>query len=182
LGHAPRRVAALAAYVGPPLDETFRALTGVSDRQEIARFVALYRERYAAVGYAENTLYAGIDAVLARLHDAGVAMAVCTSKRVDFARRILDHFGLSNFFRFVDGGEIGVTKTQQVAALRAKGLVEPATVMVGDRATDLVAAHCNGLQAGAALWGFGSETELRREHPRYIFAAPAELLAFEASA
>jgi phosphoglycolate phosphatase len=84
-------------------------------------------------------------------------------------------FGLRSHFRFVNGGEIGVHKWQQIESLLARGKVSRSSVMVGDRAVDLIAAHHNGLQAAGVLWGHGSRSELESEHPSYLFSSPAEL-------
>jgi phosphoglycolate phosphatase len=163
------------AYVGPPLDEAFRTITGFTDTERVDALVTKYRERYADVGYSENVLYPGIADALAALHGAGVPMGVCTSKRRDFAQRILDMFGLRSCFRFVDGGDVGVKKWQQVERLCELGLVGQSSVMVGDRSFDIVAAHRNGLSAAGVLWGHGSRAELEREGPRYLLQSPREL-------
>jgi phosphoglycolate phosphatase len=102
-------------------------------------------------------------------------MALCTSKRADFAEQILAMFGIRHHFRFVSGGEIGLPKWRQVEALGARGLVTSSTVMVGDRSFDLVAAHRNGLAAAGVLWGHGTREELEAERPQYIFSSPWEL-------
>lgn len=175
-GYPEQTMADLAAYIGPPLDESFRLITGVHDAAVIAALVAKYRERYAEVGYCENVLYPGIAQALDALSDAGMPMAVCTSKRVDFAEQILEMFGLRHHFRFVSGGEIGTHKWQQMAVLRSQNQVTPSSVMIGDRDVDLVAAHRNGLTAAAVLWGYGSPAELHAQTPHYCFAAPGDLL------
>jgi phosphoglycolate phosphatase len=54
LGYEPLEIAELAQYVGPPLDETFKRITG--NDSESKKFVAKYRERYGDVGYSENVL------------------------------------------------------------------------------------------------------------------------------
>ena len=172
-GHRPHPLAELAACVGPPLAQIFAGLTGERD---VERYIASYRERYGTIGYAENALYPGVAPTLEALGDAGIAMAVCTSKRADFAERILERFGLRRHFTFVDGGDGSTHKREQVAALRGRGAVGDATLMIGDRAMDLVAAHDNGLQAGGVLWGYGSRAELDAERPRYLFASPQEWL------
>lgn len=170
-----RELDQLSVYIGPPLDESFKALTGVTAPDHIAALVAKYRERYTDVGYAENVLYPGIPEALSALHDAGIPMGVCTSKRVDFAEQILEMFGLRAYFRFVSGGEIGTQKWQQMQTLLADGLVSSSSVMVGDRAVDMVAAHRNGLHAAGVLWGHGARAELECENPRYVFASVVEL-------
>ena len=161
--------------MGPPLDDAFKSITRQTSPAHIAALVAKYRERYADVGYSENVLYPGIAETIAELNSAGVPLAVCTSKRQDFAERILEMFGLRSSFRFVDGGEVGIPKRQQIERLLAQRAVSSATVMIGDRGVDLEAAHRHGMGAAGVLWGYGSREELLREKPRYLFSSPAKL-------
>ena len=175
-GYPVRELDQLSVYIGPPLDESFRALTGVTTTSHIEALVAKYRERYADVGYSENVLYPGIPEALYALRYAGIPMGVCTSKRVDFAEQILEMFGLRAQFRFVSGGDIGIQKWQQMQGLLADCQVSNSSVMVGDRAVDMVAAHRNGLHAAGVLWGHGTQEELTHEQPRYLFTSIPELL------
>ena len=176
-GLPERAPADLARFIGPPLDESAVELTASADPAAHARLIADYRQRYGETGYAENTLYDGIPEALRALRDAGATLGVCTSKRADFAERILALFGLRELFAFVSGGDIGVHKWQQLQALRDSATVGPDAVMVGDRAVDITAAHRNGLRACGVLWGFGSADELRAEQPQFLAATPADLPA-----
>jgi len=87
-------------------------------------------------------LYPGIREALTAFSAAGVPLGVCTSKRVDFAEQILEMFGLRSHFRFVNGGEIGVHKWQQIESLLTQGQVSRSSVMVGDRGASQWAASC----------------------------------------
>jgi len=151
----------LAAFVGPPLDETFRALIPGIDDQMMGSLVSKYRERYADVGFAECVMYAGVSEVLASLVEAGRTLGVCTSKRVDFAEKILALFGIRTLFSFVDGGDLGVRKAQQLAGLVRAGRVRSSSRMIGDRAIDILAARMSGLLSVGVLWGYGSASELQ---------------------
>jgi phosphoglycolate phosphatase len=166
----------LAAHVGPPLDQAFSSITGLRSSTTLEGFVAKYRERYGEIGYSENILYPGIPELLQNLVNAGMSLGVCTSKRADFAEKILEMFGLRAYFTFVSGGEIGTHKWQQIETLLEQAVVNQSTVMVGDRSVDITAAHRNGLHAAGVLWGHGSRQELEAEQPRYLFSTPAELL------
>jgi len=176
-GFEPRPIEQLSACVGPPLDVSFRDLTGRDDADLVAALVASYRERYGDLGYAENRLYDGVPQALAALAARGVPMGVCTSKRVDFAEQILALFDLRAHFGFVSGGEIGTPKWKQLAALCADGRVGPCSLMIGDRAVDVEAAHRNGLVAAGVLWGHGQPGELEAAAPRHLLREPAELLS-----
>jgi phosphoglycolate phosphatase len=103
-------------------------------------------------------------------------MGICTSKRQDFAEQILNMFGLIHHFQFISGGEVGVSKGEQISTLLSQGQVSQSTVMIGDRAVDMIAAHNNGLKAGGVLWGYGSHAELMKESPLYLFSAPGDLI------
>ena len=61
----------------------------------------LFRERYGDIGYSENELYPGMVESLEALHGAGVPLGICTSKRIDFAERILAMFGIRSLFERV---------------------------------------------------------------------------------
>jgi len=173
-GYAPIGPETLAAYVGPPIDEAFREITGKDTEPEINALIAKYRERYNEVGYSENVLYGGVPEALAQLAAASVPVAVCTSKRKNFAEKVLSMFGLRQHFRFVSGGDVGIHKWQQMESLRRESKVSASSIMVGDRAVDLIAAHRNGLKGAGVLWGYGSHAELTGEAPLHLFESPAE--------
>lgn len=175
-GYAELPLAQLSVHVGPPLDQAFSVITGLSSSSALDGFVAKYRERYGEIGYSENVLYPGIPTALDTLSQSGMKLGVCTSKRVDFAEKILELFGLRSYFSFVSGGEIGRHKWQQLQTLLEDGVITQSTVMVGDRSVDITAAHRNGLHAAGVLWGHGSRAELEAEQPHYLFDTPAQLL------
>ena len=174
-GYEPVETKDLATYVGPPIDEAFRNITGKDAASEINALIAKYRERYNEVGYSENVLYRGVAEALDGLSAANIPMAVCTSKRQDFAEKVLALFGLRQHFRFVSGGDVGIHKWQQMESLRLEKKVSGSSIMVGDRAVDMIAAHRNGLKAAGVLWGYGSHAELTGEAPLHLFESPGEL-------
>ena len=51
---------AAAQYIGPPLDSVFSRITRTDSPDRVRDLVLKFRERYSDVGYAENTMYAGI--------------------------------------------------------------------------------------------------------------------------
>ncbi len=167
----------LLKYIGPPLDLTFYDITKQNDPNLIQSLVYKYRERYSEIGYKENTLYGGIVNTLQTLHQSQqFNLGICTSKRSDYASQILEMHGILDLFDFVDGGDIGIEKWQQLEGLRNKGVITSCSLMVGDRSVDLTAAHKNGLKSAGVLWGYGSNQELTAENPEYLWCKIPEIL------
>jgi phosphoglycolate phosphatase len=165
----------VASEIGPPLDETFSKFNPGADQSVIARLISKYRERYAEVGYSENELYPGVQEALRGLTDRGVRLGVCTSKRKDFAEKILLLFGLISHFSFVDGGDVGIKKQEQLSGLMQSNTIDRSAIMIGDREVDISAAKANGLRSVGVLWGFGDINELSRAGADVIFSSPNEL-------
>lgn len=161
-------------YIGPPIDQAFAHITGVNSAYELKIFVAKYRERYGDVGYSENKLYPGVSEALNTLCASGAMMGICTSKRRDFAEKIIELFRLRDYFLFIDGGEVGVEKWSQIERLISSSQINQNAVMVGDRAVDIIAAQKNGLEGCGVLWGYGSHEELLNQKPKYLFSSPVE--------
>lgn len=161
--------------IGPPLTEIFEDLLGQVDGDRMLTLVASYRDRYAEIGYAENTIYDGMPETIAALAGAGYELGVCTSKRADYATRIIRMFNLESYFRFIDGGDIHIKKYTQLQRLVANGLQATGTIMVGDRAVDIDAARRNRIDAIGVCWGFGEIAELQAAKPDYLVRSPSEL-------
>lgn len=166
----------VSEYIGPPIDDTFRRLVSSTDEEHIVQLVSKYRERYSEVGYSENVLYPGIPEALSYLAGKGTLLGICTTKRIDFAERILEHFGLRQFFQFVSGGDVGIEKHKQLECLLAEKTIDVRATMIGDRSIDIAAAHANGLQSVGVLWGHGTESELIAVHAQLLLSYPSQLM------
>jgi len=162
--------------IGPPLTEIFEHFLGGLPDKIMQDLVDKYRERYATVGYTENEIYADIPDIIAALATRGYRMGICTSKRADYAARIVEMFGLSRHFSFVDGGDIGIEKRQQIERLVANGLAADSAIMIGDRAVDVIAGKSNDMASVAVLWGFGDRAELEGAAPDHLLESPVDLL------
>ena len=166
-------------FIGPPAGPSFARLMPQHTDDERRRVLLHYRACYAATGWAENAVYPGIPALLTKLHSQAVALYVCTSKRIEFARRILDHFALTPFFVSIVG-DSGATDHHDKADLLRNLLhthrIDPAAaVMVGDREFDMLAARAAGLRSVAVHYGFGSPEELAAAQPDHSCATVEEL-------
>jgi len=178
-GFAPIPPETLSKHIGPSIDRVFAPIAG-GEASLVSELVRKFRERYGEIGYTESLLYDGMAEAIRTLRASGRRLGVCTIKRQDFAVKTLRLFGLEECFAFIHGGDVGMTKSRQLADLAAEGLVTPGSLMIGDRATDLLAAHSNGLSGAGVLWGHGTREELEAERPRHLFEAPSDLCSLAA--
>ena len=162
--------------IGPPLTEIFEHLVGEVSKKHMLFLVDKYRERYASVGYTENIIYARIPEVIEALSSSGYDLGICTSKRADYASDIVEMFGLAAYFSFIDGGDVGVHKADQLERLVAGGINAGSAAMIGDRHFDIGAAKRNGLTSVGVSWGFGDEEELNTAGADHLLHSPDELL------
>ena len=142
--------------VGPPMDDTFRALD-LGEHADAA--IAAFRAEYGTRGWAMNTLFDGIAQLLADLCAAGVRLGVATSKLEPTARRILAHFELEQYFEVIAGASPdGSRKTKEEVLAHALTQLQPLpehVLMVGDRVHDVEGAAAHGIDAVVVGWGYG---------------------------
>ena len=144
----------LRPFVGPPLPESFKAYYQFSQEDADAA-VYVFREYYNYVA---------------------------TSKPEDMAKRVLGHFGLTEYFTFIGGANDDSSRVEKDDVIRYVmencGLSDrDSIIMVGDRRHDIAGAHKAGLAAVGVLYGYGSEKELSDAGAEWIVGTAAELLS-----
>jgi phosphoglycolate phosphatase len=167
-------------FIGPPADHSISRLMPDADESRRAALLHDYRMCYDATGWAENSVYPGVYEVLRSLQDLGWQLFVCTSKREDFALRILEKFSLSSYFLAVyadTAGSLHHSKTDLLGRLIEEQSLDPATTfMVGDRNFDIEAARANGVTSIAVTYGYGTSEELESARPNHTCNAVEDLL------
>lgn len=154
----------LTNFIGPPLHESFQVYYGMTPEQAV-KAVEVFREYYNRQGWAENVPYAGVSECLKALKDSGKKLLVATSKPENFAERILEHFGMAQYFDLICGAPIhdpaGSKKATVILDALARADVRDLSdaIMVGDRKHDVLGAHEVGLKAVGVLYGYGSREE-----------------------
>ena len=173
----------LKPFVGPPLPESFKEFYDFPDH-DAHEAVFVFREYYNVKGWMENAPFPGVEAMLQDLRDAGKELYVATSKPEEMAKRVLDHFGLTKYFRFVggaedDGGEKLRVKKDQVIqyVMDSCGLEnKDEIIMVGDRRHDIEGAEKTGISSVGVLYGDGCREELSEAGADWITETPETLL------
>ena len=142
-----------------------------------------YREYFAVKGIFENKVYEGIAEALAALRASGVKISLATSKPEIYAKQILQHFDLIEYFDAVAGSEMDGSRTKKAEVVeRALMLLgNPdvrGCVMIGDREHDIIGGKAHGMDTIGVTFGYGSEDELQNAGATHVAHTPAEIVRF----
>lgn len=170
----------LRKFIGPPLLDSYQMFYGF-DQKKAKEAVKYYREYYAQTGLYENNIYPGIEQLLSELKENGRQLAVATSKPEVFAKKILEKYGLAQYFDVIVGGHLDGSRTKKEEVIRdalqecRKIFLEKnknkrekdwdalKKVMIGDRFYDASGARENRIDIILVEYGYGEKEELERE-------------------
>lgn len=162
----------LCKFIGPPLIDGFRDICGFETEKATAA-VKYYREYYETTGLFENKVYDGIPELLNALKENGKTVILATSKPEKFAKIILEHFNLTQYFDSATGASMDETRNNKDAVIacalsRCNINDKSLAIMVGDRHHDIFGAKNNGISSVGVLYGFGDRRELTAAGADYI--------------
>lgn len=170
----------LRSYVGPSLKDTFQKNYFPQD-SDCQCAISLYREYYAKKGIFENILFEDILQVLKTIKGKGGIVALATAKPGYFAKKILNYFGISNYFDAIVGSHLRGTRIDKYdiifEVLDQLGLPDSDHIyMVGDREYDVLGGKKHGLKTIGVEYGYGEEGELLKVKPDFIIQSPIQIL------
>ncbi|HEX4944472.1 MAG TPA: HAD-IA family hydrolase [Usitatibacteraceae bacterium] len=152
-------------------------------RPEDAGYAAL-REEFLAV-YAENLcvdtrLFPGMDELLVRLEDRGLAWGVVTNKFEHLARSVIDGLGLASRAAVMVGGDTCARAKPfpdpLLHAAQSLALQPSSILYVGDDERDVRAARAAGMPVIAAAYGYlGDGPEPSRWGADGVVGSPVEI-------
>lgn len=167
----------LLPFIGPPLRDSFQEYYGF-DEAKANEAVEKYREYYKNDGIFDNKVYRGMKECLQTLKDNGKKLYVATSKPEFFAKQIIDHFSLSEYFEYIGGSEFNSREKKAEVieyVLKTNQIDNDDVIMVGDRKHDIIGAHENKIPCIGVLYGYGTEDELKQYQADYLVASVEEL-------
>ncbi|WP_426350940.1 HAD hydrolase-like protein [Alloiococcus sp. CFN-8] len=169
----------LICFIGPPLKDMFCEKYGFSEEVALMA-IERYRERFSELGWAENALYPGVKETLEKLKAKGLILAIASSKPEFFVNKIVEHFGIKDYFNAIVGSELDGTRINKCEvveeAIRRLGLTSEdrqLSVLVGDKIHDVEGAHSSGIHCIGASYGFGTDEEL--QEAEYVINSIEEL-------
>jgi phosphoglycolate phosphatase len=177
-----------SAGLGLPLEEFFAlarpGLHAAADWAARARFIDSYRVHYHAHLLERTRPFDGVVESLTRLRpyrEAGLRVAVATTKKTETAVRVLGGLGLDHHFDAILGTDRGMPHkpAPDLLHLVARTVDRPASsgLMVGDTDRDLRAGRAAGMKTCGVSWGVQGADGLRLHAPDFLIDRFPEVLA-----
>lgn len=164
---------------GPSWDHRSRTASRRCPAWTRPSWSALWRPTGARTTCWAVRLYVGVLEALQTLYDAGLRLALATSKPQPFAEQVVEAHGLEPLLEAVVGSDRAGgrrTKGDVVAETLRRAVPQRRAVMVGDREHDVRGAAEHGVDCVGVLWGYGDEAELTGAGAVALVGTPDELV------
>jgi phosphoglycolate phosphatase len=137
--------------------------------------IAGHMRRRKAREIGETKLFPGVEALLARLADAGVRVAIVSSNSEANVRAVMGPSLAARVAFFECGASVFGKAARFRKVLRRSGILPPEAICIGDEVRDLDAARRAGIAFGAVAWGFTRADALQVRGPNVLFTSLDEI-------
>ena len=133
-----------------------------------------YRAHHGKVMLTQTTLLPGVLETISAWHEHGIPLAVCSNKKADFTRQLVEALGLSKFINEVlgpdDVNNIAKPKPDMLleALRRLKGSAE-GSLFIGDMSIDVNAARAVPMPVWIVTQGSANADDARTTNPDRVF-------------
>ncbi len=143
--------------------------------------IARYREHHQTVMLTQTRLLPGVAEVVPKLARRGIRMGVCSNKRVEFTRQLVEGLGLTHYFPTILGPEDVQNRPKPEPdmlweGLKRLGATTQQAVYVGDMAVDVHAARAAGIPVWLVLGGASGHESATAAAPDRVLSQFQELL------
>lgn len=163
-------------FIGPSLIESFTAVDPVNAEALVAEYRLWNTENHDAL----VTEFPHVKEVLQTLHDAGVRLAVVSTKRGDMLRKGLNLMGITKLFDVIisqdDVTHVKPDPEPVDKAVALLGVEKSKALMIGDNSHDILGGHNAGVKAAAVAWSYKGKDYLAQYNPDYMLEDMHDLL------
>lgn len=122
-------------------------------------------------------VFPGVPAMLRRLKQGGVILAVVSSDTEDNVRQTLGPLNAGLVDAYACGAPVFGKPRRMQRVLRRSGFRPADAIAIGDELRDIVAARSVGIDFGAVSWGYALPAALAAQGPSIVFGAMEEIAA-----
>jgi 2-phosphoglycolate phosphatase len=143
--------------------------------------IALYRTHHEQVMLTQTKLMPGVAETIPALSHRGFRQGVCSNKRVEFTRKLVDVLGLAPYFTCVLGPEDVDNRAKPDPAMlfegvKRLGVSRDEAVYVGDMSIDVHTAKAAGVTVWIVLGGAEGHESASAAGPDRVLRGFAEML------
>lgn len=114
MGHPISEDTNIDWIIGPPLKASLAKILNVDADDTLAEQALMaYRERFAVTGLYENHVFEDVAETLAELKRRSYRLFLATAKPTVYAKQILEHFNLVQYFTEIYGSELNGDRTNK---------------------------------------------------------------------
>lgn len=163
----------ISDVIGPPLRQILQTLAPqLTDEEKISEIISNFRQIYDCDENDISVMYDGIYELLNTLKKEGYKLFIATFKPQIPTMRIVKMFEIEHLFvdiYTIDKFGKKITKEEMIEDIISKyNLKKNETIMVGDAASDMIAAKGAGIKGLGVLWGYGSDKEPLKQNADFI--------------
>jgi phosphoglycolate phosphatase len=160
---APNRIEyAKNILIGPPLRDTASEILGPEHQDSLDEFVQLFIEMHDEQVIQHTQPYPDVIQVMKELHNQNIPMAVATNKRLAPTQKLMDHFGWSDYFQFIecsDSQNEMRNKDAMIQDIINQNISFQGSYFIGDTVNDGLSANLNHLPFIKACYGYGRDQD-----------------------
>ncbi len=157
LKQKPLTYSQIKSCIGPPIADTIGKIKNYNTKDK-DEFYKVFRPIYSSEFLMDLNIYPGIEDLLRTLSNNNIKLGIATNKRVDYATKLLQNIGLSEYFDDIQCLDLdGRLKKTDLLKKCIENLKIPSskTVMIGDSLSDYDAAIVCGTDFIGAGYGYG---------------------------
>ncbi|MEK7658916.1 MAG: HAD-IA family hydrolase [Patescibacteria group bacterium] len=169
----------ITKLIGLPLAEFLATMLSTNNQETISKGSGLFIKYYAEKGIKLNTVYSGIEQLLAFLKNHGYQIFIVSNRIELFLKEIIKLHNLEKYFIFVRGTD-GTDKKSEKAeyvkdVIKKYKLKKEETAIIGDTENDIIAGKNNSIYSIGVTWGYRTKDDLIKAGADMVFNTPLEL-------
>ncbi len=126
--------------------------------EDLSKLVNRFKILYRQSTFGTSKLFPGIEALITKIKDAGLKIAVVTNKTLEFAHPVLDNVNLSNKIDCLITSDMVVKPKPHpdpvLLAIKKLQVDSKKCLFIGDAEQDILAGNAAGVKTGVALFGY----------------------------
>lgn len=160
------------SFIGPPLNELIKKITPDITEEHAQNVIKEFRNCYDNSSFSKTIINDGVYKLIQDLKHLNIKIFIATNKPILVTKKILTNLKIDVFNDVVSLDAVAgkkMNKTEMISYIIYKwDLKKDSILMVGDDASDVIAAHNNGISAVAVLGGYGNPKTIIETKPLYV--------------